>query len=158
MKTISLTKGYEAIVDDDMYSHLSQWKWCAQIVGNRVYAVRTEKATEKDVRKKLLMHRVVMRVTDTKVHVDHIDLNTLNNTSSNLRTCTHSENLHNQGARNSFMLKGVSKLPSGKYWAKIGVGGGQMYLGTHKTPEAAALAYNEAAKKYHGEFARLNEV
>lgn len=89
--------------------------------------------------------------------IDHVDNDGLNNRLSNLREATASENQRNQGARktNKSGYKGVSWHSRDKaFHAQISVDGKQISLGLHATAEAAHAAYCEAAKKYHGEFAR----
>ena len=49
-------------------------------------------------------------------------------------------------------------LSGGKWNARIGIDKKKISLGYFDTPEQAALAYNEAAQKYHGDYAKLNEV
>ena len=93
------------------------------------------------------------------MHVDHINGNVLDNRLSNLRICTPSQNQANSKLpkNNTSGYKGVSK--NGDGWkAKIRVDYAYYYLGTFLTKEEAARAYNAAAIKYFGEFARLNEV
>lgn len=58
----------------------------------------------------------------------------------------------------SSQYKGVSLNGSGKWVANIKTAIKKEYLGIFKTEEAAALAYNEAALKYHGEYASLNAL
>ncbi len=95
---------------------------------------------------------------------DHIDGNGLNNQKANLRNCTHQENNFNKApySRNKIGLKGVSYVSNGKrrkrWQAQIKCGKTKKGLGYFHTPGEAALVYNEAAKKYHGEFAYLNKV
>ena len=89
--------------------------------------------------------------------IDHIDNDRLNNRIGNLREATNSENTRNQGIRkaNTSGFKGVSWNSMAKaFHARIGVDGRNTHLGYHATAEAAHAAYCEAAKKYHGEFAR----
>lgn len=110
------------------------------------------------------IHRIVLGLENPKTFVDHIDGNKLNNLSRNLRIATNAENQMNKksqaGSTSSF--KGVSfagkTCKSRPYRATIFVNGKQQFLGYHATEEQAALAYNEAAKQYFGEYARLNAV
>lgn len=91
--------------------------------------------------------------------VDHIDRNTLNNRRSNLRRVTAQENCWNRGKsrRNRSGFKGVCfRRDRGTWLASIRVSGILNKLGTFKTAEQAAFAYDMAARKYFGEFAYLN--
>lgn len=93
--------------------------------------------------------------------VDHINGNPLDNRRSNLRICKEKENLLNRRTykTNTAGLKGVSwHKRVKKFQAQIQVYGKKICLGYYKDIQTAARAYNEAAKKYHGEFARLNEI
>lgn len=96
--------------------------------------------------------------------VDHIDGNGLNNSVSNLRWCTHEQNNWNVKARSKpvhrSLYKGVSFHKNYKKWvAQIRIGNGKnKWLGSFDNPDKAALAYNEAAKRYHGEFAYQNNI
>lgn len=108
------------------------------------------------------MHRFILG--DTKgLEIDHRDGNGLNNCKSNLRLATRSENMQNSRVpkNNRYGVKGVCFLPNryGKKWkAAICANNRAITLGHFHTKEEAAKAYNEAAKKYHGEFARLNVI
>lgn len=147
MKEIKLTKGYVAIVDDEDYEYLNQWEWCAHITPKNVYAKRGHNT---------LMHRLIMN-TPTGMNTDHIDHNGLNNQRHNLRVCTQSQNMCNRfnSTRGKVKYKGVSKSKCG-YKAYIFHNGKQINLGRFTDVIKAAEAYDEAAKKYHGEFACLN--
>ena len=110
-----------------------------------------------------MMHRVIMN-TLGNMNVDHIDHNGLNNQKENLRNCTQSENARNRTSRKGSTSKylGVSKchkiMKYGIYYyyrVKINQ---RQHVGNFKTEIEAALAYNEAALKYYGEFANLNII
>ena len=92
---------------------------------------------------------------------DHVDGNVLNNQKENLRRATKAQNCQNQRkhSKNTSGYKGVHWNAHAKKWqALIMANYMREHLGYFKTKEQAALAYNEAALKYHGKFARLNEV
>lgn len=107
-----------------------------------------------------LLHRLIMNAKPGE-QVDHINGDKSDNRRSNLRICNRYENARNRGAlaHNTTGLKGVFKRSIyGKYRSSICVNGKQIHLGLFNTPEEAARAYNEAALKYHGDFAWLNDV
>lgn len=157
MKQIPLSQGKFAIVDDEDYDFLMQWKWCATKMGKTFYAVRNIYPNGRQT--SLLMHRLILNLTDTKILCDHRDMNGLNNQKSNIRPCTKSENQRNVKKRthNRSGYKGVTWNEATKKWrAQIGVNGKVLYLGTFISIINAALSYDAAAKKYFGEFAKLN--
>lgn len=153
MRTINLTRGYSAIVDDDDYARLAQHKWQANVCKNAVYAMRREGG---GVRRCHYMHREVMG-NPPALMIDHIDSNGLNNSKSNLRIATRSQNFCNRRSLSGSVSKflGVG-LNGGKWTAHIRVGGKQVSLGRFTEEEAAARAYDTAARHHHGEFARPN--
>jgi HNH endonuclease len=154
-KEIPLTQGKVALVDDEDYDFLMQWKWHA----NRGYAIRTEytgpwrERDQKDIR----MHRVIVNALPGE-EVDHINKNRADNRRANLRKCTHHQNTMNSPARNwSSQYKGVTFAKrDGRWTARIGVNYRIIQLGTFQDEMAAAIAYDHAAIRYHGDFAVLN--
>ena len=154
-KEIKLTQGKVAIVDDADFEYLNQFKWYA----NNNYAVRCFTVSKNKVNR-ILMHREIMKISKGLI-IDHIDRNGLNNQKNNLRICTNSQNLMNRckNINNTSGFKGVvyNKLDK-KYRAKIYFNSKCISLGCYIDPKDAAKAYNEAALKYHGEFANLNKI
>ena len=117
----------------------------------------------------LLLHRLLAEVflnggkpLTTKQEVDHIehaDGSHAQDRLSNLRIVSSSQNIMNQriNRNNTSGYKGVSwHKRNGKWKAEIMSQGRRKCLGYFTTPEAAALAYDKAAKELHGEFAQLN--
>lgn len=154
MKKIPLTQGQVALVDDEDYKWLSQWKWLAVRHRGGFYAARQPHGPHRG-RKLVFMHRQLMNCPDN-LEVDHRDLNKLNNQKDNLRICTRRENSVNMKGWGKSKFLGVEVRKSGSFHAKIRVFGKRVYLGAFQEEEAAARAYDEAAKVYHGEFANLN--
>lgn len=163
MKEIVLTKGKVALVDDSDFEWLNQWKWYAYKAGNSFYAKRVEYYFDGNIRKRKMikMHRLILGLKDPKIFVDHRDHDGLNNQRANIRPCNNSEN-----QRNRQSAKGSSSNYLGVYWykkysnwnVKIHINGKQKTLGYFKTEIEAAMAYNEAAKIHHKEFANLNII
>jgi len=109
--------------------------------------------------KKYYLHRLLAQAfipnPENKPFVDHIDGDRKNNALSNLRWCTHAENMRNRKKQrnNTSEYTGVSfNKASGKWKAYITVGGKKKYLGRFHTKEEAAAVYREAAKEAFGEF------
>ena len=110
-----------------------------------------------------LLHRILLNVTNHNTVVDHINRGTLDNRRSNLRICTYSQNscnsVHRKRKSNTSQYRGVTKRDRLKPWtAKIRIQGKHVYLGSFLNEEDAARAYNAAAVKHHGEFARINDI
>ena len=148
MKTIPLSRGYAALVDDADYEILASSQWSALVLRGKVYAIRFY--GPHGHRKGEYMHRVILRTTG---HVDHRDGNGLNNQRHNLRPATRKQNQQNRGAQknNRLEAKGVT-FHAGKYRATIKAAGKQKHLGRFETAEAASEAYRKAARELHGEF------
>lgn len=97
-----------------------------------------------------------------EVFLDHKDGDRTNNIFSNLRQATSSQNQRNRGKKlseSSSMYKGVDWREDYRSWrARIRAEGKQISLGHFQSETEAALAYNEAAKKHFGEYAKLNVI
>lgn len=161
MKEVILTRGQVALVSDEDYEMVNQFKWCAHLVKGVYYAERGiwDSANKKVINVK--MHRFIMNVTDSKTEVDHQDRNTLNNQRNNLRVATRSQNTSNKtSAKNSSSIfVGVGWHKGHEKWqAKIWKTDKRHHLGYFENEIDAALAYNNAARKLHGEFANLNII
>ncbi len=167
----------EILVDDEDFEFLNQWRWNVSKDYNTFYARRS--VYEKGKYKNLIMHRLLLGLTDPKIFADHEDHNGLNNQRNNIRVATHSQNQKNISSRKGSTSKylGVHLHKSTtKYFSKTK----QEYvfyhtewwiaqivpekhaediiLGRFKSEIDAAKCYNEGAKKYHGKFANLNII
>lgn len=143
-------KGW-ALVDDEDYEELNKYSWC---IGSGGYAI----TVIKNVRT-ILMHRLILNAKKGE-EIDHKFGNKLDNRKSKLRFCTRAENTRNQGLSkaNTTGAKGIDQLPSGRWRAKIKVGPKRIHIGVFPSKLDASRAYNNAATKYHGKFARLNVI
>jgi len=137
-------------------------KW---YVSNTGYARKTLnyiKENGEPSSKALLMHREIMGLSPGDgLEVDHISGDRLDNRKCNLRICTPNENSLNRGLykNNTSTYKGVVFHKNHeKFMAQIAFGKKNVHLGYFECPKEAAAAYNAAAQKYFGEFAKLNQI
>lgn len=165
MKKILLTQGQFAIVDDEDFVRVKGFRWYADCKKNGIkrnwYAGHlfwNSKCKKKEG--EVSLHRFILRAKVGE-RVDHVNHNGLDNRKCNLRICTHSENMRNRviGKNNTSGFKGVClDKRNGRWYAQIKVDKRLFFLGSFVDKTDAARAYNEAAKKYHGEFAYLNKI
>ena len=144
------TKDLVSLIDVSDYEEVSKYKWHATFCGPRAYA-RSWKAGGKEG---LFLHQFLLGCK----WIDHVNGDTLDNRRSNLRPCTNSQNQANKKvtlARSGF--RGVHlERQTQKWFAQIKCEGRTFHLGTYWTKEAAAIAYDLAARKLFGEFAFAN--
>jgi hypothetical protein len=155
MKTISLTHGKVALIDDEDYDFVIQHKWYSHQCRKNApcYAIANQK------NRVVRMHRLIMNAPKD-LQVDHIDGNGLNNQKNNLRLCTAAENQHNQRVQKrakTSKYKGVFTRKNRNKWScQIKCNSKIYHLGYFKSEILAAKTYDTAAKKYFGQFAKLN--
>jgi hypothetical protein len=158
MKTIALTQGKVATVDDWNFEWLNRVNWRAfrDSKNGRWYAMRTTSAN--GAKSTQLMHRVIAG-NPAGLEIDHKNGNGLLNTEENLRVATTSQNQCNAGLRkdNTSGFKGVTRHHR-KWQSKITFSGNRLHLGYFDTAIEAAAVYNFVAKRLFGEFAVLNDL
>ncbi|MEK6878312.1 MAG: HNH endonuclease [Nanoarchaeota archaeon] len=161
MKLIKLTQDKFAKVDDRDFGKVNQYKWYfsnKQGAATQIHISGSNWRERTQRKKTILMHRFILDAPKY-VEVDHINGNRLDNRRKNIRLCAHADNMRNLKLRkdNTSGYKGVTKS-YGKWTAHIQFNKKGINLGYFKDKKDAAKAYNEAAKKYFGEFARLNDI
>lgn len=153
--SLQISGGAVVLIDESDLTRVESFHWAVERNRHCLYARRSFRNAGRTC--KVRMHRFLLDVTDSRIHVDHINGDGLDNRRSNLRLCSLSENVFNRAANlnNTTGFKGVCR--KGDRWtARIGKEG--TYLGTFGTAEEAAAAYDQAASHRFGEYARPNLV
>lgn len=146
---IYLTKNQKTLVDKEDYDYLNQFHW--QAIAGRTkkefYAIRNNGYASNGTRLKVRLHRELMNAPDG-YEVDHINGDTLDNRKSNLRICSHAENVRNQKSRGGKSIyRGVTKHINGYWRSRITVNYRRIHLGLFKTEYEAHLACEKARKE-----------
>ena len=160
MAKILLTQGKFAIVDDEKFDWLNQWKWYAHKVKDTYYARRDAWNGKTKKRHNIFMHHFIMNPPAGK-ETHHINNNGLDNRVCNMKVCSRSQNLAagdmNRCSNKSSIYRGVGwDKVRNKWWAKITYQGKTINIGRYKRENQAAMAYNIKALKLFGDFACLN--
>lgn len=158
MKTIPLTKGKNAIVDDDMYQTVNCHKWQYQqsSQGRNVgYACRPTPRIKGAKRTRIYLHREILGVVNGQ-QVDHINGDRLDCRKANLRLCTAAQNQMNRrffdGSKRSKHRGVVWYKLSNKWGARITLKGKECYLGQYEAEEDAAIVADVARQLFFGAF------
>jgi hypothetical protein len=154
MKTIPLTQGKVALVDDEDYDVLMQYNWYTTYMNGSWYAQRNLKTDERP------MINMSQQIFDFKFKkIDHINHNGLDNRRSNLRPCTSSQNHKNckMHKNNISGLRGVSWNKFHQKWMAFSyINYKQIHLGYFTNKNDAARAVDQKAIELFGKFAVLN--
>ena len=158
-----INSGMFAIVDDEDYELVSKFRWHLKQKGGRYYArckMFMGYLSGKSIGCSMYLHRLILRPPKNK-QIDHHNHNCLDCRKTNLRVCTNGQNKQNSRSciNSSSKYKGISWNKRNKKWvAAIKNNGKTINLGSFVDEQMAALAYNEAAQKYFGEYAYLNII
>lgn len=146
-----------AQIDDADWPLISGYRWhVIESFGNGIHRGPYARAHQRTAtgRRTVRMHQLITGYAST----DHINGDGLDNRRVNLRPATNAQNSRNRGPSRSSTapFKGVILRASGKWRAHIRHDRRLYVLGLFATPEEAARAYDAAARRLHGEFARVN--
>ncbi len=153
MKTIELTQGQVALVDDEDFDRLSIHSWHARWnkSTDSYYAARGVWNRDRGQMQTVMMHRVILGVVG-KTQVDHKNHQTLDNTKSNLVAVDNRKNQSNlngkQTGRFTSSYTGVSWAePNRKWRAQIKLNGKKIHLGLFATEREASKMYQKAKQE-----------
>ena len=145
-KRIPLTQGQFAIVDDDDFQWLNQWKWYAVWVQSvhSFYAARNIRLPDGKRTTEYMARRILGLERGDKREADHINHVTRDNRRANLRIVTRNQNQHNRREKGYYWNKREKK-----YAAQISLDGIRRFLGHFDDPADAHAAYLAAKRIYH---------
>ena len=145
MKEIPLTQGQVALVDDDDFEWLMQWKWHAVKWGNVFYAIRMLPSGSK--RERISMHQALIGKKKNRV-CDHINGIGTDNRRENLRHVTPRQNAQNKHVVSSSRFPGVAWHKATNKWeSRVKINGKLLHLGLFTDEEKAFQAYCKALRK-----------
>ena len=147
MKKIELTQGQVALVDDEDYERLNQFKWYVAKVRNSRYARRHFCGLQGKKAIKA-MHHEIMGMPPQKLMMDHVNGDGLDNRRENLRFVSRRQNAQNRVFwKSTSEYPGVSWYPRYKKWvARIQVNYKQKNLGYFVNEREAFDAYKQAVE------------
>jgi hypothetical protein len=149
-RSIPLTRGMAALVDEEDYERISQFKWSAQKNCNTFYAKRNTPATNGKRQGIELMHRRIL-APPRGMEVDHINGNGLDNRRKNLRVVTRQQNSQNRHQIKTSRFPGVYWHDRDQKWrSQIRIHGKRKFLGSFTDEKAAYCKYCEAVKSLEG--------
>jgi hypothetical protein len=156
MPTIPLSQGQFALVDDDDYQSLNQFKWYAVWAKNSQFYARRR---EVDSGKEISMQNAVLPPRLGLI-VDHRKrTETLDNRKGNLRYATNSQNQANKRVQsnNKTGYKGICWNKRRSRWrVQVWLGGKAVYEKSFVSLQDAIEAHSREATRIYGEFALLN--
>lgn len=162
MKKIPLTQGKFALVDDEDFERVNAFKWYLGNLHGKLYALHCRWNSKTNKKETIYLHRVVLQCRKSQ-SIDHISGDGLDNRRVNLRKCRHGLNVRNRlkSKNNTSGFKGVGWWHNrgrwGKFVSSIRHRGKLIFLGSFQSAMEAAKAYDRAAIRFHGAYAKTNQ-
>jgi len=162
---IPLTRGKKALISPEDFDLIAPHRWCADksmagvwYAHRGVYLGGGRKHCK--IRKVKMHHAILGCKPIYPMVVDHINSNGLDNRRENLHVVEHSANIQrgrHRTNRHGYMgIRHHEDCASRPWFARISDNGKRIGLGFHVSAEAAARAYDAAARQLHGEHAKVN--
>ena len=157
MKTISLTRGYSTIIDDEDFEAISKYHWSVHVRNKKAYAKTT--IWNQNRRTRVLMHRMILNHSGKESFIDHVNGDSLDNRRENLRLCTHQENCMNRNPQSNSTtgINGVTKYKD-VYRVKITFQGKDYWIGYAKTIDQGREMRRAKEKELFKEFSPLKNI
>jgi len=156
MKQISLSRGLFALVDDEDHDWLAEHKWSVKPSpgGHRcpVANIKVNGSWKMKTMQRLIMGEPPDCEVIFKNH-DGLDCR-----RDNLKVVTHkgAQRYHRVRRDSETGIKGVTREPSGMWYARIQVNGVPIHVGSYETEEIAKKAYDEALHERFGDEVALH--
>lgn len=146
------------LVDDFLFDELNEYVWS---LGSKGYIQYTKhkSVSGKKTPYGARMHRIIMKVSDPNILIDHINRKPWDNRIENLRIASRNQNAHNRGVnkKSTSKYKGVKWQKHMNCWqVNININNKMIHGGSFKDEILAAKRYDQLAREHHGEFAYLN--
>jgi HNH endonuclease/AP2 domain len=166
MRRLTLSKGKQALLDDDDYDLVSEQSWCATEHSHTWYAIRFVRWRDDRGRPKktgIYLHRFIMNAPARK-EVVHLNGDGLDCRRENLRISTRTEAnamrradyKKAEGSKYRGVYRARATASTKPWYAAISIEHKTVHLGRFVTEEAAARAYDAAAIQHLGDAAKLN--
>ena len=153
MAILRTSNGVDVLVDDEDLERLTPFKWNAYLKKGIGCVVTFQSGN------RIVLHRMLAN-TPVGFITDHKNGNPLDNRKENLRICNYSQNNANckkHGSSCASKYKGVTYRKNRLKWgARIKKDGREVWLGSYRNEEIAAIAFDLGSIEHHGEFARPN--
>lgn len=158
--TLKTKNGTEFIIDDEDFVKVDQYTWHINTPPSSKTSYVMANISKKV---KIKLHRFLLNVTNSKIQIDHINGNGLDNRKENLRLVTNAQNSRNKSkyitTNSTSKYKGVFFCKQRNKWvAQICLDYKKIFIGRFKTEIEAAKAYNEKALTLFGQYAKLNTI